>query len=111
MSLFKEAALEVYNLDHSIAMIAMKNGLQQCPFLFFLKKRPLVDFSEILVRVEKYACAEEGYGTHVPSITLSTLMIHSVHVPSVVLIALAPAPLSTSSSIPTPTEWPLDQEF
>lgn len=37
-----------------------------------LEKGPLVDFSKLLVRAEKYARTEEGYDAHVLLIVLST---------------------------------------
>lgn len=60
VSQINEVALEVYNLDHSVSMTTLKSGFQQYPFLFSLEKRLAANFSEILLRVEKYACAEEG---------------------------------------------------
>lgn len=62
-SRFNKAALEVYNLDHSIVMTALKSGIQQYPFVFCLEKGSVIDFSKMLTKVEKYACVEEGYGT------------------------------------------------
>lgn len=59
-------ALEVYNLDHVVTMTVMKSELQSCPFLFSLKKRESIDFSEILTRAEKYMHTEEAYEVHDP---------------------------------------------
>lgn len=98
MSQFNVAALDVYNLDPSIMMTTFKGGLQQYPFLFSLKKRPVTNFSEMLARAEKYACAEEGYGTHIPP----TIPSISSPTPS---IALSPTP--PSAPAPTPFSAPL----
>lgn len=68
MSQFNEVALEVHNLNHSMTMTTIKNGLRLCPFPFSLEKRSSIDFFEMLVRAEKYACTKEGYGTHASQI-------------------------------------------
>ena len=60
MGRFNKAALEVYDLDHAVAMTAMKSGLQSGPFLFSLGKRSPTSFTELLTRAEKYARAEEA---------------------------------------------------
>ena len=60
MSRFNKMALEVYDLDHAVAMTAMKSGLQPGPFLFSLGKRSPTSFTELLTRAEKYARAEEA---------------------------------------------------
>lgn len=65
-------------LDHAITMTAMKYGLQLYPFLFFLEKRPVTNFSKMLARAKKYACAEEMYGACGPPSTpmaLTTLVV------------------------------------
>lgn len=66
MSRFNAVALKVYNLDHAIAITAMKGGLQRYLFLFSLEKRALVDFSKMLDRAKKYACTEKAYKVHDP---------------------------------------------
>lgn len=58
--------MKVYNLDHVITMAAMKYGLQQYYFIFFLEKRPMIDFSKILARAEKYVSTKKAYNARDP---------------------------------------------
>lgn len=64
LSHFNMATLEVWELDQSVAMMALKSELQKNAFLFSLKKKSLKNFIEILAQVEKYTNAEEGYDAH-----------------------------------------------
>lgn len=75
MSQFNEVALEIYTLDNVLTMITMKCDLQQCPFLFSLEKRLVIDFSEMLSRVEKYAHIDEAYGIRSPPFALMAPML------------------------------------
>ena len=58
---FNVAALEVRNLDQSVAMAALKGGLQKNDLLFFLEKKYPRDFVDLLARAEGYARAEEAF--------------------------------------------------
>ncbi|KAG1365253.1 putative Retrotransposon gag protein [Cocos nucifera] len=58
---FNAAALEVRNLDQSVAMAALKGGLQKNDLLFSLEKRYPRDFADLLARAERYARAEEAF--------------------------------------------------
>ena len=66
ISCFNAATLEVQNLDLSMMTITMKSRLQKSSFLFFLQKKPLWDFAEMLARAEKYANTEEAFMAHGP---------------------------------------------
>lgn len=57
---FKVAMLEVRGLEPSIAMSALKRGLWEGNFYFFLSKRFSRSFLELLAHAEKYINAEEG---------------------------------------------------
>ena len=59
--LFNAAALEVRNLDQSVAMAALKDGLQKNDLSFFLEKKYLRDFTDLLAWAEGYAQAEEAF--------------------------------------------------
>ena len=52
---------EVRNLDQSVAMAALKSGLQKNDLLFFLEKKYPRNFTDLLARVEGYARAEEAF--------------------------------------------------
>ena len=52
--------LKVIDLDQTIAMMAMKDGLRPSRFLFSLKKRFSMDYAEMLSRADKYANIEEA---------------------------------------------------
>lgn len=80
----------------------MKNDLQQFPFFLFFRKRPSMDFSEMLAKAKKYTCAKEGYGVHVLSIIPSIPMTCGIHVPPVDLTTSTPSPPSASSFILMP---------
>ena len=58
---FNIAALEVWNLDQSVAMAALKGGLQKNDLLFSLEKKYPRDFANLLARAEGYAQAEEAF--------------------------------------------------
>ena len=58
---FNIAALEVQNLDQSVAMAALKGGLQKNDLLFSLEKKYPRDFANLLARAEGYAQAEEAF--------------------------------------------------
>ena len=58
---FNIAALEVRNLDQSVAMAALKGGFQKNDLLFSLKKKYPRDFADLLARAEGYARAEEAF--------------------------------------------------
>lgn len=52
--------LEVYNLDKSMVMLALKRG--HCPshFTYSLDKTFFKSYSEMLARAQKYIHADEG---------------------------------------------------
>ena len=52
---FNVAALEVRNLDQSIAMAALKGGLQKNDLLFSLEKKYPRNFADLLAQAEGYA--------------------------------------------------------
>ena len=58
---FNIAALEVRNLDQSVAMAALKGGLQKNDLLYSLEKKYPRDFADLLARAEGYARAEEAF--------------------------------------------------
>ena len=58
---FNVTVLEVRNLDQSIAMAALKGGLQKNDLLFSLEKKYPRDFVDLLARAEGYARAEEAF--------------------------------------------------
>lgn len=69
MSQFNEVALQVYNLDHLIAMTAMKCGLKLCPFLLSLEEAD----DKLLRNVSQGGemCTDkESYDAHGPPSTL-----------------------------------------
>ena len=57
---FNAATLKITDLDQTIAMTAMKDGLRPSKFLFSLKKSFPMDYAEMLSRADKYANAEEA---------------------------------------------------
>ena len=57
---FNAAVLKVRNLDQSVIMAALKGGLQKNNLLFFLKKKYLRDFIDMLAQAEGYARAKEA---------------------------------------------------
>ncbi|KAG1326718.1 putative Retrotransposon gag protein [Cocos nucifera] len=58
---FNTAALEVRDLDQSVAMAALKSGLQKNDLLFSLEKKHPRDFADMLARAESYVRAEEAF--------------------------------------------------
>ncbi|XP_014679194.1 PREDICTED: uncharacterized protein LOC106819047 [Priapulus caudatus] len=58
---FNVAVLEVWNLDQSVAMAALKGGLQKNDLLFSLEKKYPRDFADLLARAEGYVRAEEAF--------------------------------------------------
>ena len=58
---FNVAVLEVRNLHQSVAMVALKGGLQKNDLLFSLEKKYPRDFANLLARAEGYARAEEAF--------------------------------------------------
>ena len=58
---FNTAALEVRNLDQSVAMAALKSGLQKNDLLFSQEKKYPKDFTDLLARVEGYVRVEEAF--------------------------------------------------
>ncbi|XP_073107414.1 uncharacterized protein [Elaeis guineensis] len=58
---FNVAALEVQNLDQSVAMAALKGGLQKNDLLFSLEKKYPKNFADLLARAEGYTRAEEAF--------------------------------------------------
>lgn len=57
---FNTATLKVQDLNESVALLAMKKGLQSSIFTFFLDKKFSKTYLELLERMHKYALAEEG---------------------------------------------------
>ena len=57
---FKAATLEVYNLDESLVMSALKWGLRTFRLTYSLDKTPTKSYAEVLARAEKYIRADEG---------------------------------------------------
>ena len=60
ISRFNTATLVISDLDQTVAMTAMKEGLKPSRFLFSLEKKFTVDYAEMLAQAEKYANAEEA---------------------------------------------------
>ena len=58
---FNVAVLEVQNLYQSVAMAALKGGLQKNDLLFSLEKKYPRDFADFLARAEGYARAKEAF--------------------------------------------------
>ena len=52
---FNTTTLEVQNLDQSVAMAALKGGLQKNDLLFSLEKKYPRDFADLLAWAEGYA--------------------------------------------------------
>ena len=52
---FNTVALEVQNLNQSVAMAALKSDLQKNDLLFFLEKKYPRNFTDLLAQVEGYA--------------------------------------------------------
>ena len=48
-------------MDQSVAMAALKSGLQKNDLLFFLKKKYPRDFTDLLARAEGYTRVEEAF--------------------------------------------------
>ena len=67
---FNAIVLEVRNLDQSIAMAALKGGLQKNGLRYPLKKTYLKDFVDMLARAEKYARADEAFEGEPPMIPI-----------------------------------------
>ena len=57
---FNIATLEVRDLNESIAITAMKWGLQSSKFIYFLDKILFQTYAEILDCTQKYIRTEEG---------------------------------------------------
>ena len=57
---FNAVTLKVWNLDQSVAMIALKVGLLRNDLLFLLKKKYPKDFTKMLERAKKYIHTEEA---------------------------------------------------
>lgn len=57
---FKLAILEIYNLDESVAMLAMKRGLRSSRFIYSLDKTYLKSYSKLLIHAQKYIHAKEA---------------------------------------------------
>lgn len=60
-----------------------------------------MNFSEMLVKTEKYARAEEGYDAHTHQVILPGAIVPGTPAPMATLAELAPTLLSTSSSAST----------
>ena len=60
MACFKEAALEVYNLEDSVATLALKRGLRPSRFAYSFDKKPLSSYVELLAGAQKYIRADEA---------------------------------------------------
>ena len=58
---FNIAALEVRNLDQSVAMATLKGGLQKNNLFYSLEKKYPKDFVDLPARAEGYARAEEAF--------------------------------------------------
>ena len=52
--------MKIIDLDQTVAMMAMKDGLRPFRFLFSLKKRFSMDYVEIFSRADKYANAKKA---------------------------------------------------
>ena len=61
ISYFNAVALEVRNLDQSIAMAALKGSLQKNDLLSFLKRKYPKNFADMPARAEGYARTEEVF--------------------------------------------------
>lgn len=57
---FKSATLEIYNMDESIAMLALKRGLRSFRFTYSLDKTYPKSYSELLTHAQKYIRVEEA---------------------------------------------------
>lgn len=57
---FKVATLEVYHLDESVAMVALKRGLQPSCLTYSLDKAPTKNYLEMLTRAQKCIHGNEG---------------------------------------------------
>ena len=58
---FNAAALEVRDLNQSIAMAALKGGLRKNDLMFSLKKKYPRNFADLLARNERYVNVEEAF--------------------------------------------------
>lgn len=54
------ATLEIYHLDESLAMLAVKRGLHPSWFTYLLDKTYLKSYVELLIHAQKYIHTEEG---------------------------------------------------
>lgn len=61
MSYFNTATLKVRNLDQSIAMLALMNGLQKNDFKKLLTKIYPKDLTRMLARAKMYVQIEEAF--------------------------------------------------
>lgn len=60
---FKVAALEVYNLNEFVAMLAIKRKLRTSQFTYSLDKKLPRSYLELLSRAKKYIHAKEANHT------------------------------------------------
>lgn len=58
MAHFNIATLEVLDLNESMTMLAIKKELRSSNFTFFLDKKFLKSYSELLARAKKYGLEE-----------------------------------------------------
>ena len=52
--------LEICDLDQTVSMSTIKDGLRPSRFFFSMKKKFSADYVKLLTRAEKYAKAEEA---------------------------------------------------
>ena len=71
MSYFNAATLEMHDLDQSIVMTTMKDGLQKNSLFFSLEKKKSKDFIEMLDWAEKFVRAEEAFEKYGTSINVT----------------------------------------
>ncbi|XP_057951010.1 uncharacterized protein LOC131145847 [Malania oleifera] len=60
---FVTITLEICNLDHGVALVALTTALQFRAFLYSLGKKPPADMGELMARAQKYVNLEEVMDT------------------------------------------------
>ena len=60
MAHFNAATIEIKDLNEDMAISVMKRGLRGSQFTYSLDKTLLQTYAELLERVYKYICADEG---------------------------------------------------
>lgn len=61
MSRFNVAMLEILDLNHSVVMNVLKNGLRPSRFLLSIEKKFPKDLAELLSQADKYVNVEEEW--------------------------------------------------